>query len=103
MIQSILKLLKAKRSRWGPWSPWGKCSGSCMPAFRVRHRDPERFPNHCGMPALGLEDEYEMCEYLQELSHFIVKYMLSQVILYIILYITIVNDSCDIAWICMHI
>lgn len=33
---------------------------------QVRHRDPERFPNHCGMPALGLEDEYEMCEYLQE-------------------------------------
>lgn len=52
--------------KWGPWSPWGRCSSTCKPAFRVRHRDPQEFPNHCGMPALGLEDEYELCEYLSE-------------------------------------
>lgn len=52
--------------QWGPWSPWGRCSGTCSPAFRVRHRDPIKFPNHCGVPALGLEDEYELCDYLQE-------------------------------------
>ncbi|CAJ1460247.1 unnamed protein product, partial [Effrenium voratum] len=36
--------------QWGPWEGWGQCSGTCKPAFRVRHRDPVKFPNHCGTP-----------------------------------------------------
>eukprot|EP00930_Biecheleria_cincta_P096731 TRINITY_DN88536_c0_g1_i1.p1 TRINITY_DN88536_c0_g1~~TRINITY_DN88536_c0_g1_i1.p1 ORF type:complete len:1777 (+),score=234.93 TRINITY_DN88536_c0_g1_i1:51-5333(+) len=47
---------------WGEWGPWGKCSSTCAPAYRVRHRDTVTFPNHCGQPALGLEDDYQLCD-----------------------------------------
>ncbi|CAE8614602.1 unnamed protein product, partial [Polarella glacialis] len=47
---------------WGEWGEWGACSSSCTPSFQVRHRDTVKFPNHCGKPAVGLEDEYQMCE-----------------------------------------
>jgi len=47
---------------WGQWSKWGECSAKCGPAFRVRHRDVEKHANSCGKPALGVEDEYKVCD-----------------------------------------
>jgi len=46
---------------WGAWGQWSKCSATCGGAFRVRHRDVMQRPNTCGKPAIGLEDEYHMC------------------------------------------
>lgn len=46
---------------WGMWAEWSKCSATCEPSYRSRHRSVERHPNQCGMPAVGSEDEYEVC------------------------------------------
>lgn len=51
---------------WGKWSQWSTCTGTCVPAYRVRHREVTQQANHCGKPANGLEDEYELCSNLQE-------------------------------------
>mmetsp|Transcript_67684 Transcript_67684/g.220350 ORF Transcript_67684/g.220350 Transcript_67684/m.220350 type:complete len:2076 (-) Transcript_67684:113-6340(-) len=50
---------------WGVWSEWSKCSATCSPAFRTRHRDLEIRANNCGLPALGAEDEYGLCGELE--------------------------------------
>ena len=47
---------------WGQWGQWSKCTASCDSGFRVRHRDAIQRPNSCGKPAIGLEDEYQVCE-----------------------------------------
>lgn len=53
---------------WGDWEEWSKCTATCSPALRVRHRYISRFPNHCGKPAIGLEDEYQPCADLPDCS-----------------------------------
>lgn len=52
--------------RWSAWGSWGKCSSGCMPSYRVRHRNVEKHPNSCGKPAVGIEDDYEMCHGLPD-------------------------------------
>ncbi|CAJ1340233.1 unnamed protein product [Effrenium voratum] len=54
---------------WSEWGAWGKCSGDCYPAYRVRHRNVAQHPNSCGKPAIGLEDDYEMCQGLAHCEH----------------------------------
>jgi len=46
---------------WGKWGNWSTCSATCAPAFRTRHREIMRHANKCGIPALGLEDDVELC------------------------------------------
>ncbi|CAE8621650.1 unnamed protein product [Polarella glacialis] len=48
--------------RWGTWGAWSKCSATCSPSYRARHRSVEMHPNFCGRPADGVEDQYEVCQ-----------------------------------------
>lgn len=48
--------------QWGDWSSWDSCSATCGKGFQVRHRDVVKFPNSCGKPAVGLEDDYAICD-----------------------------------------
>merc|ERR1740138_1127454 len=41
--------------------PWSGCSATCSSGFRSRRRDVEVQPNHCGKPASGLREEFEVC------------------------------------------
>mmetsp|Transcript_40498 Transcript_40498/g.128156 ORF Transcript_40498/g.128156 Transcript_40498/m.128156 type:complete len:1542 (-) Transcript_40498:50-4675(-) len=49
---------------WGAWMEWTQCSASCSSGFRSRHRDIELEPNACGLPAVGLRDQFEVCSSL---------------------------------------
>lgn len=54
---------------WGDWNQWSRCSSECAPAFRVRHRDMAQKATQCGKQAVGLEDEFDMCEELPPCQH----------------------------------
>ncbi|CAE7553253.1 HMCN1 [Symbiodinium natans] len=47
--------------RWSEWGSWSACSATCASSYKARHRSVDRHPNFCGKPALGLEDQYEVC------------------------------------------
>ncbi|CAK0804700.1 unnamed protein product [Prorocentrum cordatum] len=46
---------------WSSWEDWSECSASCGGGLRARHREVAQRPNSCGKPAVGLEDEYDVC------------------------------------------
>ncbi|CAJ1422707.1 unnamed protein product, partial [Effrenium voratum] len=48
--------------RWSSWGSWSRCSATCSASYKARHRSVDRHPNYCGRPAVGLEDQYEVCE-----------------------------------------
>ncbi|CAJ1434333.1 unnamed protein product, partial [Effrenium voratum] len=47
--------------QWGQWEHWSACSASCLPSFRTRHREQVQSPNHCGISATGVQDDFEVC------------------------------------------
>ncbi|CAE7223312.1 Thbs2 [Symbiodinium pilosum] len=48
--------------RWSEWGSWSSCSATCASSYKARHRSVDRHPNFCGKPAVGLEDQYEVCK-----------------------------------------
>lgn len=52
--------------KWDDWSTWSQCTSSCRPGYRWRHRSVARHNNDCGVPVLGPEEEYAMCEDLKD-------------------------------------
>lgn len=50
--------------KWTSWSMWSECTATCAPAYRWRHRSVAERNNDCGSPVTGLEEEYELCDSL---------------------------------------
>jgi len=46
---------------WKSWEDWSNCSSLCDTGFRSRHREMEHLHSECGKPAVGLQDEYQVC------------------------------------------
>ena len=46
---------------WSSWDEWSQCTATCGASYRWRHRAIAQRQNHCGKPAVGREEEYEMC------------------------------------------